>query len=217
MAIYYTKTKTNKWARFFNIIFIIILLIISTFVLFWFVICGAWCYADWQRSKVDKYLDNNEGILAINALKHSLYIVGDKTPYGDDAYTIGDIYAFGFGGVKQDDGKALYWYKHDYGGFYLTSFIYDKDEESLVFYPKHFLNIAMCYAGVDCSDIYFKPKIKPNPYLTIIWLNRAADFGVNDAQNINRECLITKGKILNESVIFNCIKDRMLDMKTSNK
>lgn len=207
----------------FNISTIVKMVILGIFG--WFLFGGVmfllWVYAESQAADAITCIsNNNDGVCAIRSLKRSLYITGDDIEMGGryglyPSYDIGDIYAFGIGGVTQDNKKALDWYRYGYDGFYIMKIVSNVTHD---FSPEYLLSVAKCYAGVSCAGVlYSSVTVKPNLQQSMLWLNYASNFGVNEAQNINQECLKTKDKLLNESAIFNCIKDKMLEIKTSNE
>ena len=207
--------------KIFNIRTIIKILILgfSGWILFWVVMTLLWLYAESLASDAITCVSNNDGACAIRSLKYSLYITGDDIEMGGryglyPSYDIGDIYAFGIGGVTQDNKQALDWYRYGYDGFYIMKVISNVTHQ---FGPEHLFSVAKCYAGVSCvSVLYSSLTVKPNLQQSILWLKYAADFGVKDAQTINQECLGKGGNLVNESVAFSCIKNKMLELKESN-
>lgn len=215
LLILYTNKYKNITCKIIRIILKILLLILSIFIFLWVSVFSLLAYGDTQRYNADEYLTKNDGFNALKSYKRYLYIQSGQIDGCGWYYPVSEIYAFGLGGVPQNDDNALYWYKR-YEGFYLTSFM--PVDDGCGFDTWYLFAISKCYAGVDCRSLYMRDQlhnIKLNSKETIIWLNHAADYGVKKAKNIQQKCQ-TKNVILkNESVIFDCVRNEMLELQNS--
>lgn len=214
-GVIYTKTKKYKVFKYISMLLQVLFSLFVVFMIFWIAIFSLWEYADSQRNKANKYIQIHEGFNALKAYKHSLYIMGGQIDGCGWYYPISEIYAFGLGDVPQNDDNALYWYKR-YGDFYLTSFM--PVDDGCGFDAWYLFAVSKCYAGVDCEDLYMRDilqNVKPNSEKTLIWLNHAADFGIEKAMIIQQKCQIKNIISKNESVIFACVRNEMLELQNS--
>lgn len=171
----------------------ILLFAVLVDIFYWLVILCLVFYANHQENEAFNYMQTNQGSNAITSLQRTLYITGGNGEGDYISYNIGDIYAFGISNVKQNHDNALYWYKHN-----PVSIMQIIGTESHSLNSNHIFDVAICFAGGNCSNIY-KPSgyiIKQDVRNSVLWMKLASDLGNVKAKNIVQICN------LQESVLY---------------